>query len=151
MELLTTEFIMRNARVEYPDTIQKYADSAEMYVAEIAGKTFDEIRTEYGNIPVEFAMVSLIVADKLLQYGEPNPYTGMCLPLYGFKLPYAAQYLIKKYSKPGIEKRIEDIENRIKGVISARRELDDFQKGLDCLKKAMEEGDKKTVMNMLFP
>lgn len=142
---------MRNARVQYPDTFLKYADSAEMYVEEIAGKTLDEVEAEYGTIPHEFAKASLMVADRLIEYKEPNPYTGMCVPLYSFKLPFTIQDVLKKYAKPGIDKRIEEIENRIKGVISAYRQLDDFQEGLDRLKKAMAEDDKETIMNMLFP
>lgn len=114
MQLLTTSFIMQHARVLYPDTHLKYADAAELNVQDIVGKTFDEIEDEYGTIPKEFAIASLMVADTLIEYGEPNPHTGLLVPMSGFKLPFSLKSLLEKYSKPGIEDRIAYIENMLR-------------------------------------
>ena len=111
MKLLTIPFIMQNARVQYPDTILKYADAAEMYVQVLAGKEFHEIELEYGFIPGVFTQAALMIAGTLIEFCEPNPYTGICPPMSCFKFPYSVKMLIKEFSKPGIDERIANIES----------------------------------------
>ena len=103
---------MQHARCIYPDAILKYGESAELYVQHIAGKTFDELEKEYGTIPAAFSQASLMIASTLAEFNEPNPHTGMFVPMLMFKLPYSIKILVEKYSQPGIEQRIAYIENR---------------------------------------
>ena len=115
MRLLTTDFIMQNARVYYPDTIMKYAEPAEYVVESITAKTFDQVEEEYGEIPIEFSQACLMVAMTLMEYGELNPYTGMSVPINTFALPFTIKLLLKEYAMPGIEQRIEEYNKRMKG------------------------------------
>ena len=111
MRLITTEIIAKYTRTEHPDLYLKYADAAEMYVQVLAGKEFHEIELEYGFIPGVFTQAALMIAGTLIEFCEPNPYTGICPPMSCFKFPYSVKMLIKEFSKPGIDERIANIES----------------------------------------
>ena len=97
------------------DFAYKYANSAEFYVQEIAGKTFGELEKEYDGIPGVFRTASLVILGSLVEFKEPNPYTGMIPSGVCFHFPYTVKALIWEYSKPGIDDRIESIEKMLNG------------------------------------
>ena len=153
MKVLDYNLIDRNMRCD-TDFAYKYADSAEFYVQEIAGKTFDELEKEYDGIPGVFRTASLAILGSLVEFNTPNPYTGITPSGACFHFPYTVKALIWEYSKPGIDERIESIEKLLNGQ-KAEMHLSEKKKAeRKMLTIAMEEyhGDIPKVADDLgFP
>ena len=136
------------------DFAYKYANSAEFYVQEIAGKTFGELEKEYDGIPGVFRTASLVILGSLVEFNEPNPCTGMIPSGSCFHFHYTVKALIWEYSKPGIDERIESIEKMLNGqkaetILSEKKKAE-----RKMLTLAMEEyhGDiPKVAEDLGFP
>jgi len=153
MRILDYNLIQRNMRCD-ADFAYKYANSAEFYVQEIAGKTFGELEKEYDGIPGVFRTASLVILGSLVEFNEPNPCTGMIPSGSCFHFPYTVKALIWEYSKPGIDERIESIEKMLNGqkaetILSEKKKAE-----RKMLTLAMEEyhGDiPKVAEDLGFP
>jgi len=112
MEILTVGILKQHCRYDCNDldyTAEACCMDAEKYIQEIMGKTFDDIRKEYGEIPksIEFACIQLagsMFEDAMIQ--TPSCMRGV---------PHTIGLLVNPYSKQeGLLIRIENVSNKIK-------------------------------------
>jgi len=112
MEILTIETLKQHCRYDCNDldyTAEACCKDAESFLQEIIGKTFDDIRREYGEIPksIEFACIQLagrMFEDDMIQ-------TPSCMR----DIPHTIGLMVSPYSKQdGILNRIESVKNKMK-------------------------------------
>ena len=120
MKVLTVEKIKLFSRTEgnyTPEIFEMVGNAAEEIVQEVLGKTFDEIRTEYGerNIrTIDFACC--IVAAHIL---EPMVHDDL---IANMELPKCLGPLVEPFARHGICSRIQSMDEHLASFLKNKRE-----------------------------
>ena len=120
MKVLTVEKIKLYSRTEgnyTPEIFEMVGNAAEEIVQEVLGRTFDEIRTEYGerNIrTIDFACC--IVAAHIL---EPMVHDELTESM---ELPKYLGPLVEPFARHGICRRIQSMDEHLASFLKNKRE-----------------------------
>ena len=119
MEVLTVEKLKWYSRTEVPyapEIVEMVGDAAEEIVQDIVGKTFDEMRTEYGTIPETIDTACCLVAAQIL---EPMVHKDLIISM---DLPKVLGPLVEPFAKPGICRRIQSKELHLASFLHKKRD-----------------------------
>ena len=120
MKVLTVEKIKLYSRTESnytPEIFEMVGNAAEEIVQEVLGKTFDDIRTDYGerNIrTIDFACC--IVAAHIL---EPMVHDDL---IVNMELPKYLGPLVEPFARHGICRRIQSMDEHLTSFLNDKRE-----------------------------
>lgn len=96
MKWLNIEYIKLHSRIEIDceDTIlELYGEAAEEMILNIINRSYDEIISEYGEVPAPLYMAALLLVDN--SYTNRSPVSPQNLYL----VPYGVDALLKSYMK----------------------------------------------------
>lgn len=113
MEILTKEVIQMYTRMECTEQHVVLAEASEYSVQYILGMSFDELRKN-GAIPTTINYACILILDELIEFSHPNEYSQMVPPMSCFQLPKVLSLLLEPYAKPGMCRRIAEIEHMLR-------------------------------------
>lgn len=96
MKWLTLEYVKAHSRIEYDcedSLLELYAESAEESVLNWIGRTYDDVLSEFGEVPKPLYHAALMLVD--LSYQQRSAISMQNL----YAVPYTFDFLVKPYMK----------------------------------------------------